>query len=544
MEYEKDFSNQMMTNDSEMNIPDKNSIKSKATVKIKVPKGTGTGFFIKLERNKKPFYCLMTNQHVIESEMILNKEIIFLYDNEERLISEIKLNIKERIIICFMELLKLDVTLVEIIPKDNINYQTYFLLPYNFNNDFNPHQFMIKDIEIMQYPQGGEQCFSYGKTCGLYPDNYNIFIHNCNTNFGSSGGPIFLSGDQRVIAIHKGVYNVVKENAGIFIEPIIKYLQNYKRNGEGIEYYENGQTKFVGEFLNDEYNGEGTFYYPNGDYYIGQFKNGIKNGKGYEYYSNGEVFSGLFKNGLKNGYGCIMKNNIKIKEGLFMNDQFINNGEINQSSFQNNNNTINNNVLNNNNLYNDFDNNNNNMNINMNNLYSNNMNNFNYNTNFMNNSIYNLMNNFFHNNIIDNNSYGNINNNILYNNNNNNLNINSNLYSNNNLYNNNYTYTYNNINDNINDYTNDYNNNNDNNNNSYTDYTYNYNDEIDNKNNKVKNDEDSFTGKACRALHSLGCFFNGRCKVCKHYVEDHEVFQNSIWMCKECPEESNLCKSL
>ena len=68
--------------------------------------------------------------------------------------------------------------------------------------------------------------------------------------------------------------------------------------------------------------------------------------------------------------------------------------------------------------------------------------------------------------------------------------------------------------------------------------------EIDNKNNKVKNDEDSFTGKACRALHSLGCFFNGRCKVCKHYVEDHEVFQNSIWMCKECPEESNLCKSL
>ena len=366
MEYEKDFSNQMMTNDSEMNIPDKNSIKSKATVKIKVPKGTGTGFFIKLERNKKPFYCLMTNQHVIESEMILNKEIIFLYDNEERLISEIKLNIKERIIICFMELLKLDVTLVEIIPKDNINYQTYFLLPYNFNNDFNPHQFMIKDIEIMQYPQGGEQCFSYGKTCGLYPDNYNIFIHNCNTNFGSSGGPIFLSRDQRVIAIHKGVYNVVKENAGIFIEPIIKYLQNYKRNGEGIEYYENGQTKFVGEFLNDEYNGEGTFYYPNGDYYIGQFKNGIKNGKGYEYYSNGEVFSGLFKNGLKNGYGCIMKNNIKIKEGLFMNDQFINNGEINQSSFQNNNNTINNNILNNNNLYNDFDNNNNNMNINMN----------------------------------------------------------------------------------------------------------------------------------------------------------------------------------
>ena len=521
MEYEKDFINQMMTDDSEMHIPDKNDIKSKATVKIKLSEGKGTGFFIKLERNKKPFYCLMTNQHVISPEIINNKEIISIYDNEEKLITEIKLDPKERIIICFFELLKLDVALVEIIPKDYINNQIYFLLPYINNSDINHYQFIRRDIEIIQYPEGCGQFFSNGKICGIYPNNDNIFIHNSNTKYGSSGGPIFLSGDQRVFAIHKGVYIEIKENAGIFIDSIIEYIKNFKRNGEGKEYYENGQTKFVGEFLNDEYNGEGVFYYPNGDCYIGQFINGNKNGNGYEYYSNGEVYSGQFKNGLKNGYGCIMKNNIKIREGLFINDKLINNGENNQNSFQNNNiNSTNNNVLNNNNLYNDFDNNSNNMN----NLYFRNMNNFNNFNNFMYNTTSNLMNsNYFNNNIIDNNSYELINNNILY--------------SNRNVYNNNYVYDNNNNND-----DNNLNNNIDIQ--SFNDNYYDYNNDIDNENNKMNNDDDTFKGKVCKKLYFLGCFFNGKCKVCKHYVQDHEVFQNSIWMCKECPTKFNLCQSL
>ena len=299
MEFEKDFSNQMITNGEEFYIPDKDDIKSKATVKIKLSNGQGTGFFIIFERNKKPFYCLATNQHVLIPELIQNEEKISLYDNGERLIKEIKLNSKERIILCFLENLKIDVTLVEIIPKDNIINQAYFLSPYIDNDIFNPYQFITRDIEVFQYPDGGEQSLSKGKICGLYPASDKIFIHNCNTKDGSSGGPIFLSGDQRVFAIHKGVYNVIKENAGIFIDTIVNYLKNYKRNGEGIEYYENGSTKYIGEFLDDEYNGEGVFYYPNGDYYIGQFLNGKKNGKGYEYYSNGEVYSGEFKNDKK-----------------------------------------------------------------------------------------------------------------------------------------------------------------------------------------------------------------------------------------------------
>ena len=51
--------------------------------KISYPNGVGTGFFIKLFKNGKPLFLLMTNEHVITKNMIENKQtidIIFIYD--------------------------------------------------------------------------------------------------------------------------------------------------------------------------------------------------------------------------------------------------------------------------------------------------------------------------------------------------------------------------------------------------------------------------------------------------------------------------------
>ena len=48
---------------------------SKGTVKIAMKDDSfGSGCFLKLEKNKKPFYCLITNQHVINSEMVEKKK--------------------------------------------------------------------------------------------------------------------------------------------------------------------------------------------------------------------------------------------------------------------------------------------------------------------------------------------------------------------------------------------------------------------------------------------------------------------------------------
>lgn len=48
----------------------------KSTVKIISLFGIGSGFFIELEKNNKPFYCLMSNEHVITKDMIESKKIL------------------------------------------------------------------------------------------------------------------------------------------------------------------------------------------------------------------------------------------------------------------------------------------------------------------------------------------------------------------------------------------------------------------------------------------------------------------------------------
>ena len=91
----------------------------KSICKIITSHSIGTGFLIKLNRNKKPFYCLMTNEHVITQKMISNKETINInYDNQHKNL-EIKLDTNERCIQDFLYL-GIDATIVEILFEDNI----------------------------------------------------------------------------------------------------------------------------------------------------------------------------------------------------------------------------------------------------------------------------------------------------------------------------------------------------------------------------------------------------------------------------------------
>ena len=98
---------------------------------------------------------------------------------------------------------------------------------------------------------------------------------------------------------------------------------NGKRNGKGKEYYNNGNLKFEGEYLNDKiWNGKGydiigdiIYEIKDGKGYIkeydfygklkfeGEYLNGERNGKGKEY-DNGKLkFEGEYLNGEKNGKG-------------------------------------------------------------------------------------------------------------------------------------------------------------------------------------------------------------------------------------------------
>jgi hypothetical protein len=261
---------------------------AKGTVKIELDndKGVASGFFLKLERNNKEFYCLMTNAHVITKEMITNQEKIKIkYDNETKEIN-LELNEKERIIFCFMDF-GIDITIIEIIPKDGIKDKTYFLNP---KTDNNYEEFIGKNIQIIQFPDGKKLSKSEQKITERFTKIDYMFYHNASTIEGSSGSPIILKDDDKVLGIHKGGIRGKKKNVGIFIGIILDVIKEYKRNGEGKDYYEDGKIKYEGNFVDDEYDDEkGKFYDESGNKYEGKFTNGKKNGEFSIYDKEGEL---------------------------------------------------------------------------------------------------------------------------------------------------------------------------------------------------------------------------------------------------------------
>ena len=229
---------------------------SKSICKIDTSINLSSGFLIKFFKGEKDFFCLMTNEHVITKELINQKKTIFLYYNYESKVKEIQLNPEERYIKDFTEI-GIDATVVEIIFKDNIE-QDYFLLPcIEYMNTFN--ELLNKEISIIQFPLGGKLCYSNGTIVKF--KKYE-FTHDAGTQSGSSGSPVFLKDNIRVIGIHKGRGKDNSENYGDFIGPIFNYFKN--------------ELKY-------------KIILDNGDYYIGELENNLKHGKGIIYYNNGKI---------------------------------------------------------------------------------------------------------------------------------------------------------------------------------------------------------------------------------------------------------------
>ena len=297
----------------------------------------GTGCLIKLNINNNILFCLLTNEHVVDREMIKNKENIKLkYDYELKGIN-IQLDNKKRLIKDFVDI-EIDATIVEILPEDNIE-EYYFLEPEN-NNIKN---IINNPIYIPQYPHGNKFCYSTGFIKDIKD---NEITYNATTKEGSSGSPIFLENSIKVIGIHKEVNLYIEENHGNFIYPIIEDLQNnninknikgeynkykYKDgkyyigpilnrlpNGKGKIFYINNNLYYEGDIKNGIKEGNGKIYFENGNYYVGQFTNDQIKGKGKEYYNDG-CYVGDFVNGLKHGKGKYYWKNGEIYEGDYVN---------------------------------------------------------------------------------------------------------------------------------------------------------------------------------------------------------------------------------
>ena len=158
----------------------------------------------------------MTNCHIITKEMIKKREkICFYYDNDQ-VVKEIILNSNERYIKEFSDM-SIDVIVVEILPTDNFD-KNYFLLPdiyyiYEYKDLKNKEIILLKN----QY---------YIDTKIKKINNYEFIYYN-DIESNSSGSPIFLKDNTKVIGINKNNLNN-SENYADFIGPIFNYFKNFE----------------------------------------------------------------------------------------------------------------------------------------------------------------------------------------------------------------------------------------------------------------------------------------------------------------------------
>jgi antitoxin component YwqK of YwqJK toxin-antitoxin module len=101
-----------------------------------------------------------------------------------------------------------------------------------------------------------------------------------------------------------------------------------EKHGKGKEYWETGNLKYSGGFIDDQYNDFcGYLYYKNGKLiYKGSFKNGLYNGKGVEYARTGRVlYEGAFVDGKReSAYAKLYYPNGKIEyEGGLVNHRVV-----------------------------------------------------------------------------------------------------------------------------------------------------------------------------------------------------------------------------
>ena len=161
-----------------------------------------TGFFMKINLNKKKFFFLLTCEHSLSQEYIDSRITIIIYHGkkkqEEKM--KIKLDKNKRIIKCYKEL---DVTLIEILKEDNIPEEKYLSPDLNYKNDgFSFYQ----DSQI--YTAGYPDVIIYKRerhmSSGIINKiNENDFEHTCDTRKGSSGSPI-ININKLVVGIHYG----------------------------------------------------------------------------------------------------------------------------------------------------------------------------------------------------------------------------------------------------------------------------------------------------------------------------------------------------
>ena len=159
---------------------------------------TGTGFFIKIPHPDQ-FHLLpvlITNNHILDDkDLSINNDInLTINDDKEKRCLKIDKSRKT-----YTDK-KLDVTIIELKPEED-KIKDFLDLDQDFNSEqYKEIYKKEEELYILQYPNGKNSSFSLGNLKEIKDKDIE---HKCDTDFGSSGSPILLKRNYKVIGVHK-----------------------------------------------------------------------------------------------------------------------------------------------------------------------------------------------------------------------------------------------------------------------------------------------------------------------------------------------------
>ena len=219
--------------------------KLNATCKILNSNGTskGTGFFCEIKLNNKLTKVLFTNNHVLNDN---NSNIKIEYDRKIRVLK------KENRFFYTNE--DLDYSCIEILDSDNFN--NYFKVDKNINNNNPEEEYKYDQLVIIQFPGGNTVKFGEGYINEIKKES---IIYSIMSEGGSSGSPICLdTRNLKVIGIHRGKADNENINLkrGIFMKEIIQDIQ--KQIKKDNTYQKSNEQKKIVNKSDNKYNNEGN----------------------------------------------------------------------------------------------------------------------------------------------------------------------------------------------------------------------------------------------------------------------------------------------
>lgn len=190
----------------------------------------GTGFFCNI-----PIFndwnsllrVFITNNHIINKNDIRTGKNIKLSINNDKKYINITID-ENRITYTNKEY---DVTIIEIKSDDGLDKESFLDIDNRFFEEKSLDIFIKTSIYLLHYPNKEKSSKSEGIISKI---NKNSFIeHFCDSNFGSSGGPLINLNNHKVIGIHIGAGGEGENyNIGVVLKLPIQKMNETMKNFE------------------------------------------------------------------------------------------------------------------------------------------------------------------------------------------------------------------------------------------------------------------------------------------------------------------------